>query len=358
MSAAALPRGGPGRRLAAALARLLPPGSPLHAPELGPAEREAVADCLASGWVSYAAPQVRAFEADLARHLGTADAVATCSGTAALHLALASLGVGPGDEVLMPALTFVATANAARYCGAEPHFVDVEPETLGVDPEALARHLARTAAPDGRGGARDRRTGRRLAALVVVHAFGRPALMEGLREVAGRFGLPVVEDAAQALGSARGDTPAGRLGRLAAFSFNGNKVITAGGGGALVGGDRALLERARHLATTARRPHPWRLEHDAVGFNYRMPGLNAALARAQLGRLPGLLARKEALAARYREALAGLATFLEARPAWTPLHRLPMYRDRPRAALPVTEAAARELLCLPSGPGLAEALRG
>jgi len=366
----------------------------LHEPLLGPEEQAAVAAAVAEGWVSTAGPAVARFEAVLASLLGVPHAIAASSGTAALQLALEVAGVGPGDEVVLPALTFVATANAVAYRGAHPHFADVEPGTLGLDAAALDRHL--DAAAERRDGRLvNRATGRRIAALLPVHAFGLPADAGALAAVAARHGLPLVEDAAEALGSTRGGRAAGTQGLAGALSFNGNKIVTTGGGGALVTADADLAARARHLAATARLPHAWAFDHDRVGYNVRMPALNAALGLAQLARLPALLAAKARLHAAYRAALAGLpgvalhappsgvtanhwlnvllldrpdaalrdavlaachAAGLHARPAWTPLHRLPMYARAPCADLAVTEALAARIVCLPSGPRLGLAL--
>lgn len=363
----------------------------LHEPSMGEAERNAVADCVSSGWVSYGGPQVGAFERRLAELTGATDAVALVSGTAALHLALALLGVRAGDEVLMPSLTFVGTANAAAHAAAVPHFVDSAPDRPGLCPDALARRLAEIAAP-GPDGPVNTETGRRIAALVVVHVFGHPADMAPLLRIAEAWGIPVVEDAAESLGSRIGGIHTGMLGCIGMLSFNGNKIVTTGGGGALISADASLIARARHLSTTAKRPHAWAYEHDAVAYNYRLPALNAALGLAQLDRLDDALAAKRHLAAHYREVFAEIegVRFLEepsgttsnywlnailldrpdttardqilsrlhaagflARPAWLPMHHLPMYRDAPRGPLPGTEEAHGRLINLPSSPFLA-----
>lgn len=361
---------------------------PLHEPVLGDEERNLVAECVESGWVSSAGPFVERFERELARTTGARHAIATVNGTAALHVGLLGCGVAPGDAVVVPALTFVATANAVAHCGAVPHFADSEPRGLGLDPERLAGHLAETT--ERRGGACvDRRTGRRIAAVVAVHVLGHPADVAGLGAVCERFGLPLVEDAAAAIGTRCGGRHAGTLGRLGTLSFNGNKTITTGGGGAVLTDDDELAARVRHLATTGRLPHRWEVRHDVVAHNHRMPGLNAALGCAQLARLEELLAGQRRLADRYRAALSGLPGLasveappwgtsnwwlsalalddpaalepvlaachedgLLVRPLWTPMHRLPMYADCPRAALPVAEDLARRLIALPSSATL------
>ncbi len=366
------------------------PSIPLHEPLFAGQEWRYVKKCLDSGWVSSAGGFVTEFEQRLAAYTGAANVVATSSGTSALHLALVAVGVRPEDEVLLPALTFVATANAVKYCHAVPHFVDIEPATLGVDPAALADHLRRTAVRDTAAGCwRNRDTGRRLAALIVVHAFGHPARTNALAAVCQEYDLPLVEDAAEALGSWRGGRHAGTTGRVGVLSFNGNKIITTGGGGAVLTADAGLAARIRHLATTAKQPHPWEYRHDEIGYNYRMPNLNAALGCAQLQALPSLLAKKRHLAEQYAARLAPLdgVTFVAApqgatsnywlntilladpaqrsplltlaheqglglRPAWTPLHQLPMYLTAPKANLSRTEDLAARIVNLPSSPGL------
>jgi len=390
------PGGGPEPRdfdpaaVVAALQRVLPGERPLalHEPRFAGREEAYLKDCLATGWVSSAGPYVDRFERMLAERCGVARAVAVVNGTAGLHTALMLAGVRPGDEVLVPALTFVATANAVSQCGAIPHFVDSGRRTLGLDPEGLDRHLHRIAAP-GPDGPVNRDTGRRIAAVVPVHVFGHPVAMEPLNEVAARWRLVVIEDATEALGSRYRGRPAGALARLAVLSFNGNKIITTGGGGAVLTDDPALADAARHLTTTAKLPHPWRFEHDRVAYNYRMPNLNAALGCAQLEQLEGILEAKRWLAGCYREALSGLpgvevvmeppdcesnhwlnallvpdpaardallaaghAAGLLLRPAWRLMPALPMYQDCPRASLPVAEALEARLVCLPSGPAL------
>lgn len=364
---------------------------PLHESMLGASERAYVDECLRSGWISTAGPFVERFEAALAALTGARHVVATVNGTCALHAALLAIGVAPGDEVLVPSLTFVATANAIAYCGATPHFVDVSTTTLGVDAAALEAHLSAHAERDG-AGVRNRTTGRRLKALVVMHTFGHPADMAALRALTTRWGLLLVEDAAESMGSTYRERHTGTLGDIGILSFNGNKIVTTGGGGAILTDDPKLAQSARHLCTTARVAAGTGFVHDRVGYNYRMPSLNAALGVAQLERLPQLLTAKHLLAHRYAEAFADLAgaTFFRpaspensnhwlntlilapehaerlsdvlatldadgigARPTWTPMHQLSMYADAPRTALPNVESLARRIVNLPSSPALA-----
>jgi perosamine synthetase len=369
----------------------------LHEPEFAGREWQYVKDCLDTGWVSSVGSYVDRFERDLANYTGAPHAVAVVNGTAALHLALVLVGVQPGDEVIVPTLTFVATANAVAYCGAIPHFADVSLRALGLDPEKLDRHLADIL--ESRGGRKvNRLTGRPLSAVVVMHAFGHPAEVERLSEVCARHGLPLVEDAAEALGSTWHGCHCGTFGTVGTLSFNGNKVVTTGGGGALLTADPELGRRAKHLSTTAKVSHPWLYVHDAVGFNYRMPNLNAALGCAQLERVESFVAEKRRLAAAYENAFARLrgVSFLPeppgsrssywlmailldddgdsvtrdavlerlnranymARPAWTLMHRLVPFEGAPRMSdLVVAESIERILINVPSTPKLARRLQ-
>lgn len=363
----------------------------LHEPSFGGREWEYVKACLDSGWVSTAGEQIGAFERALVDLTGQRHAIAVVNGTAALHLALVAAGVERDDEVIVPALTFVATANAVAYCGAMPHFADSEERTLGLAALPLRRYL-REVAVTGSDGTRNRATGRRIRAMVPMHAFGHPVDLDGLSEVAGEFGIVMVEDAAEALGSRYKGRHVGGHGRLATLSFNGNKVVTTGGGGAVLCNDDALARRVRHLGTTARLARGWSFVHDEVGYNYRMPNLNAALGRAQLERFPEFLAAKRALAARYARAFAQVSGMrfvlepegteslywlnailldpghaaqrdavlqatndagIETRPVWTLMHRLPAFAACPRMPLPVAEGLEARLVNLPSSPMLA-----
>lgn len=365
---------------------------PLHEPEFLGDEETLVLDCLRSGWVSSVGQYVDRFETGIASACGTAHGVAIVNGTAALEVALRVAGVMPGDEILMPSLTFIATANAAHHLGAVPHFVDAEARTLGLDPVALRAHL-NTIAARRNGVTVNTQTGRRLAAVVPMHVFGHPVDMCTLAEVARDFDITLVEDAAEALGSTLEGRPCGSLARIAALSFNGNKILTTGGGGAVVTDDPELAKRAKHLSTTAKAPHKWMFYHDEIGYNYRMPNLNAALGVAQLKQLATRLVQKRALAQRYIDAFAGseqVAVFAErpgttanywlntlvlspemadardtvlealnsaklmARPIWEPLHTLAIYADCPRSDLPVTIDLAKRIINVPSSAKLGQ----
>lgn len=366
---------------------------PLHEPEFTGNESALVQDCLHSTFVSSVGRFVDQLEVMLAEYTGVKHAVAVVNGTAATHVALKLAGVRPLDEVLVPALCFVATANAVTHCAAVPHFVDSDFSTMGMDPAALSDYLGAIgeATP---GGLRNRRTGRRIGAMVPMHTYGHPVDMEALLEVARRFGVPVVEDAAESLGSTYGGRHTGTFGALGILSFNGNKIITTGGGGAILTNDVELARHAKHVTTTAKRPHRWEFFHDEPAWNYRMPNLNAALGCAQMERLPDFLARKRVLAERYETAFG--ATFgmrfvaepagcrsnywlntirlekpdivtrdellaaandarYQCRPTWTLLHKLPMYADCPRAPLAVAERLEASLINVPSSANLASA---
>ena len=292
--------------LVEAVRSVLPRGQdvfPLHEPEFSGHEWNYVKSCLDDGWVSSVGAFVDRFERELAERCGVKHAIATVNGTSALHGALVAAGVGEGDEVLMPTLTFIATANAVSYIGAVAHFVDCEPQRLGINVQKLARYIGDIAVSDSEGVDRpvfrNRHTGRVLRAVVPMHVFGVPVDMDPLIKLAKQYGLCLVEDAAEALGSTYGGRPAGSFGSISALSFNGNKIIPTGGGGAILTSDDDLAARARHLCTTAKRPHPWSYEHDVIGFNYRLPNINAALGCAQLEQLDDKIERKAKLARAY-----------------------------------------------------------
>jgi perosamine synthetase len=368
---------------------------PLHVPEFNGRERELLLDCINTGWVSSVGPYVDAFEAEVARLSGCAHGVVVSNGTAALQIALIVSGILAGDEVMMPALTFVATANATSHIGAIPHFVDSAYDTMGVCPVRLRKHLEQIA--EVRNGATwNLQTGRRITAIVPVHVFGCPVDMNALNSVVSDWPMAVVEDAAESLGSTYRGNPCGSLGRIAAISFNGNKIITTGGGGAIVTNNKALAKRAKHLTTTAKLSHKWAFIHDEVGYNYRMPNLNAALGVAQLEQLEDRLKQKQLLFDAYANAFCGLvgaklfsapetsksnnwlvtlildrdnATqrdfLLESlndanimtRPIWTLMHRLPMYEKFPCADLTQAVDLEARVLNIPSSAHLG-ALQG
>jgi len=385
------------REILERIRRCLPHGDAfaLHEPRFEANEWSYLKRCLDSGWVSSAGPFVDEFEAKICELTGARHAVATVNGTAALHVCLKLAGVAANDEVIVPALTFVATANAVSYCGAVPHFAEAAAATLGIDAGRLADHLAKVAELR-QGACYNGATGRRIRAVVPMHTFGHPSDLDGLERVCRDFGLALVEDAAESLGSRYRGQHTGTRGVLGALSFNGNKIVTTGGGGALLTASPDLARAARHLTTTARLDaRGWEFVHDAVGYNYRLPCLNAALGLAQLEALPTLLARKQALAARYirefsefrgarmfeapdfadsnywlntllldADEITGRDAVLTvlnengigARPVWRLMHRLPMYRDCPRMDLPVAEDLERRIVNVPSSPHLGREL--
>jgi len=362
----------------------------LHEPRFRGNELIYLKECLDSTFVSSVGKFVDRFEDDLAAFTGAKRAVAVVNGTAALHVSLLLAGVEAGDEVLLPALTFIATANAVAYCQATPHFVDSEERSLGMDAHALRDYLSSTTEMRG-GHCINHSTGRVIRAMVPMHAFGHPVDIEALLAVAHDFHLQLIEDAAESLGSTVRGQHTGTFGLMGTLSFNGNKTITTGGGGAILTNDIELGKRAKHLTTTAKVPHRWNFVHDEVGYNYRLPNLNAALGCAQLEQLPGFLADKRHLFERYQLAFADvkgvrlvaepagcrsnywLQTLLldesladqrdavliatndaglMTRPVWALMNRLSMYCNAPKAPLPIAESLARRLINIPSSSGL------
>jgi len=363
----------------------------LHEPEFKGNEWVYLKECLDSTFVSSVGEFVDRFEADLAAYTGAKHAIAVVNGTAALHIALLLAGVQLDDEVLVPALTFVATANAVRYCRAMPHFVDSEECTLGMAATPLREYLRRIS-EQREGQCINVATGRIIRAVVPMHCFGHPVDLDGLSALARDFNIAMVEDAAESLGSFYQGKHTGTFGLMGTLSFNGNKTITTGGGGAILTDDPVLARRAKHLTKTAKLPHRWAFEHDEVGYNYRLPNLNAALGCAQLEQLPELLAAKRRLFGRYRTAFAevpGVRLMAEpegcrsnywlqtllldetmadqrdsvlvatndaglmTRPVWNLMHRLQPFRDCPFAPLPMTESLVRRVINIPSSAFLA-----
>lgn len=357
---------------------------PLHAPIFQGNESAYVQATIESTFVSSVGAYVDQFEAMLRDITGASHVIATTNGTTALHMSLLLAGVNRDDLVITQSFSFVATANSIAHAGATPVFVDIDADSLGLSPAALQAFLEGECELTG-GGCIHRATGRRVAACVPMHSFGLPARIEEIIEIATAWRIPVVEDAAEALGSKIGSRYCGTFGKLGALSFNGNKIVTTGGGGAIMTNDPELGKRAKHLTTTAKVPHRWRFEHDAIGFNYRLPNLNAALGCAQLEQLDEFVVYKRDLAQRYSEAFAkaGIPFVTErpgtssnywlysillkdraerdecleitndagvmTRPSWEPLHTLPMFASAPRGSLEVTLEIANRLINVPSG---------
>lgn len=362
----------------------------LHEPVIAGNEWKYIKDCLNTNWVSSVGAYVEKFEEELARFTGAKRTIVTVNGTAALHLCLSLVGVKHGDEVIIPSLTFVATANAVAYCGATPLLAESDEATLGMDPVKLNGFLADVA--DIRDeGTFNRKTGRRIGCVVVMHTFGHPVDLDKFVEVCRKYRLELVEDAAESLGSYYKNRHTGLWGKVASLSFNGNKIITSGGGGAILTNDPVIADRAKHISTTAKLSHPWKYIHDQLGYNYRMPNINAALGLAQLERLPEFLELKRKLVSRYQQGfdgVDGISIFLEpqyaksnywlncllldeadedmrdellrrtndmqiqTRPTWELMHELPMYHHCPRMDLTVAERLKARLINIPSGASL------
>ena len=271
---------------------------PLHRPVFEGKERQYLVDCIDSNFVSSAGARVAEFEQLITNFTGAKYAIATVNGTAALHAALQLAGVQRGEEVISQALTFIATCNALSYTGAYPVFVDVDRDTMGMSPYALSRFLDQNA-EKRKGRAWNKSTGRRIAACVPMHTFGLPCRIEEIAAICSNWGIALVEDAAESLGSYVDGRHTGTFGQLATLSFNGNKVITTGGGGMIITNDEDLAKRAKHITTTSKVPHPYEFVHDEVGYNYRLPNINAALGCAQMERLEKILHIKSEVAQRY-----------------------------------------------------------
>lgn len=271
---------------------------PLHEPRFIGNERKYVLDAIDSTFVSSVGEYVDKFEKMMCDITGSKYAVATVNGTNSIHLALLVVGVQPNDEVITQPLTFIATANAISYAQATPHFVDVDKDNMGLCPVILAEHLNAIGIMKD-GVCYNKTTGNRISACIPMHTFGIPANIEQIIEVCRPFNIVVIEDAAESLGSYVNKKHTGSFGKIGTFSFNGNKTVTAGGGGALVTDDEVLAKKAKHLSTQAKVPHQWHYEHDKIGYNYRMPNLNAALACAQLEQLDSFVKNKRELNALY-----------------------------------------------------------
>lgn len=355
----------------------------LSPPHMGPDERKLLLDAFDSNWVAPLGPHVDAFEAEMAAYTGVPHACALSSGTAGLHLALLMLGVGAGDEVLTSTLTFAATANAVTYVGARPTFIDSERTSWNMDPALLAEALEARA-----------RAGKLPKAVVVVDLYGQCADWMPITETCARYGVPIVEDAAEALGARHGERSAGSFGVMSVLSFNGNKIMTTGGGGMLLSHDKRWTDRARFLATQARDPAP-HYQHSHVGYNYRLSNLLAAVGRGQLRVLEDRVAKRRANYAFYQEALGGLpgielipeapwgrstcwltcitvdparfgatredvrlalqARDIEARPVWKPMHLQPVFSGCDTVGGAVAADLFERGLCLPSGSALTQA---
>lgn len=359
----------------------------LHAPTFAGNEKRYLEECIDSTFVSSVGPFVDRFERDIEAYTGAHRAVVCVNGTNALHMAMMLAGVERDDEVLTQALTFIATCNAISYIGAHPVFIDVDADTMGLSPSALEKWLEANAERRDDGCCYNRSTGRRIKACVPMHAFGHPVRIAEIAAICSRYGIELVEDAAESIGSLYKGRHTGTFGRVGAMSFNGNKTITTGGGGMLLFNDEELGAYAKHLTTQAKVPHPYEFVHDAIGYNYRMPNINAALGCAQLEQIDRFLESKRATAAAYadffasepdgirfmkepvdtrsnywlcairmpdRESRDAILEYTNAhgvmtRPIWQLMTRLPMFESAERGDLSVTEALADTIVNIPSG---------
>lgn len=362
----------------------------LHEPDISDVEHQHVQECLSSTFVSSVGAFVSRFEQEIAAYTGSKYAVAVSNGTSALHVSLVLAGVQEGDEVLIPALSFVATANAVVHAGGVPHFVDSDEKTMGMSVSALKTILMSCGVSQGK--LMNPLTGNRVAAIVPMHTLGHPLEIKEIVELANEYGIPVVEDSAESLGSFIGDQHTGTFGTLGILSFNGNKTITTGGGGMILTDDESLAHKAKHLTTTAKLPHAWKFAHDQTAWNFRLPNLNAALGVAQLSRLPQFLEEKRSIASRYKgifQDVAGLkfvsepegtksnywlcsialdeaesfnrdqlldatnAAGIQTRPLWELLNTLPMYANNPSGDLSTAISLQSRIISLPSSPVIA-----
>jgi perosamine synthetase len=357
---------------------------PLHAPQFRGNEKKYLLETIDSTFVSSVGEFVVQFEQKIADYTGAEHAIATVNGTAALHMVLKLSGVEEGSEVITQSLTFVATCNAIRYCGAKPLFVDVNKATLGLSAESLDEYLQKNAEIRDDGRCWNRNTNRKISACLPVHTFGFPVDLERIKIVCEQYNIPLIEDAAESLGSNYQNKHTGTIGKLSVLSFNGNKIITTGGGGMILTNDEQLAKQAKHITTTAKVPHNWEFNHDEIGYNYRLPNLNAALGVAQMEVLPMYLKNKREIALQYQrwgkkygvkfveeqqntKANYWLNTaimqdreqrdlFLEetnsrnvmTRPAWTPMHKLDINKDCQYGDMNNTEWLADRVINVPS----------
>jgi len=280
---------------------------PLHEPTFSGNELNYLQECLETTYVSSVGPFVDRFERMIEEYTGTKKAIVCVSGTNALHIALILSGVEREDEVITQPLTFIATANAISYCNANPVFIDVNRRTLGLDPGKLEDFLIKNTSYSN-GQCINKITGKKIKACIPMHTFGHPAEIESIKAVCDRFEIALIEDAAESLGSRYKNRHTGTFGQFGILSFNGNKTITTGGGGMILTNDLVLAERAKHLTTQAKSPHPWEYIHDEIGYNYRMPNLNAALGCAQMENLSTYIQKKRIVAGMYKKFFEALDT--------------------------------------------------
>ena len=359
---------------------------PVHRPQFSGKEKEYLIDTIKSTYVSSVGRYVDDFEKAVAKYTNSAYAIATVNGTSALHIALILAGVRNGDEVITQSLTFVATCNAIRYCNADPIFVDVSKETLGLSEQSMKSFLEENCEIRDDGFCWNKNTNKIVRACVPMHTYGFPAELDSINNLCKHYNINLVEDAAESLGSIYKDQHTGTVGKISAISFNGNKIITTGGGGMLLTNDKILAERAKHITTTSKVKHKWIFEHDEVGYNYRLPNLNAALGLAQIELLPKILKSKRMISEKYFDwgkkngiefikdrkftkanfwlntAITGSLSerneMLEetnnngvtTRPVWRPMHKLDIYQKFKKIDLTNTEWLYDRLVNVPSSP--------
>lgn len=360
---------------------------PLHEPRFNGNEKKYLADCIDSTFVSSVGKYVGLFEQQFADYIGTKYAVATVNGTSALHIALLLAGVTPDDEVITQPLTFIATVNAISYCGAQPVFVDVDRDTMGLSPQSLTDFLDKNARLLN-GICVNKHTNKTIKACLPMHTFGHPAKIDQIKDICDNWNIKLVEDAAESLGSVYKDKKTGTFGDVAAFSFNGNKIVTSGGGGVIVTNDELLAKKAKHITTTAKVPHAYEYVHDQIGYNYRMPNINAALLVAQMEQLDDFLQSKRQLALEYQsffnqkgihwvgqpensvsnywlqaiilDNVTERDAFLQftndngvmTRPIWRLMNELPMYKDCPHGDLSNAKWLEQRVVNIPSSTRL------
>jgi len=360
----------------------------LHEPLFVGKENQYLKDCIKTTFVSTSGKYIKRFEEKIKKFTGAKHVIAVVNGTVALHMALRVLGVKPRDEILVPSLTFVGTANAIKHCNATPHFIDSDLISLGICLSNLETHLQKISIKRGKH-VYNKNTGRRIFAVIPVHVYGHIINMRKLKQISKKFNLKILEDAAEALGSFYMGKHAGTMGDAGIISFNANKVITTGGGGAVLTGSSYLANQVRHLTSTAKLQHPWKFIHNKVGWNYRMPNINAALGCAQIEKINIILKYKKKITKKYQKEFKSLSGFTfvkqpkgcssnywlntikasnstieerdkllkklnnnyyECRPTWNLLHKLPMYRLCPKSTLYNSEKLEKKLITLPSSP--------
>ena len=367
----------------------------LHEPDIKKEDWKFVKECLSRNFVSSVGNYVTEFEETLKKFTKAKYVIATVNGTSAIHLALVVMGANENDEVILPSLNFVAAANAVRYCNAIPHFVEVEEETLGIDPVKLEEYLKKIVIKRNNVSF-NRYTKKRIRFMLPLHMFGHPAKILELKKIAKNYNLKIIEDAAESLGSTYKSKHLGTFGDIGVLSFNGNKIITTGGGGALLTNSLKIAKKLKYLSTTAKKPHRWKYEYSDIGYNYRMPGINASLGCAQMKRIKSYVSIKRKLFKKYKDGFKNIKDIVifqepkyaksnywlqtiildnkishlkekilekannlgfSIRPIWKPLHKLDKFKLCPRMEMKITENLEKRILNLPSSVYLLKNIR-